>query len=118
MSISDAVIVLHKQVRSMGLDGSRPRFRFSRHYIDKSMPIREGLAKAGLKDWVFDMAWPDIKLCVDIDRFNNFEKKAKAIELGWLVYDCRQGMVTSGAAIHTIEMVHSRLVEINSREDN
>ncbi len=81
--------------------------------------IRARLKKAGLQDWRFDFAWPDLKLAVEVEggtwnggrhtRGKGFEedciKYNAAMLLGWNVARFTSGMITSGKALETIELL-------------
>lgn len=78
--------------------------------------------------WRFDFAYPDIKLAIEIEggtwtkgrhtRGAGFEadcrKYAAAMELGWNVYRCTGGMVKSGEALSTIEI----LIDMSNKRNN
>jgi len=94
-------------------------FRFSANHVGLGKGIKSRLKDAGLKDWRFDFAWPEIKLAVEVEggifvngrhsRGAGFEgdciKYGEAMKLGWNVYRCTGGMIKSGNALDTIEMM-------------
>lgn len=80
------------------------------------------------RKWLFDFAWPDLKLAVEVEGITNVGKHedgksnlgrhqtpkgyeadcvkyGAAMELGWDVYRCTPRMVKSGAAIETIQIL-------------
>lgn len=87
------------QIKSFGLLAPETEFKFH--------PKRR---------WRFDMAYPDIKLAIEIEggiwingrhsRGKGFEndciKYQEAMLLGWDIYRTTYGMITSGMAIDTI----------------
>ena len=84
--------------------------------------VRQRLKEAGLKDWRFDMAWPDLMLAVEIEGgawvggrhtrgagfAEDLRKYDAAMRLGWNVYRCDGSLVKSGHAVQTIR----HLIEI------
>ena len=91
-------------------------FAFQIKSLKLPQPVNEHLFHPTRK-WRFDFAWPDIKFAVEIEggtysngrhvRGKGFEndciKYGEAMRLGWDVYRCTGGMVTSGYAIRTVE---------------
>ena len=79
--------------------------------------LRKRLQEAGLKDWRFDFAWPDLMLAVEVEgggwiqgRHNRGEgflmdlrKYGAAQRMGWTVYRTAGELIKSGEAVHTIK---------------
>jgi hypothetical protein len=79
------------------------------------MLLRSRLAKAGLKDWRFDFAWPDLLVALEIEGSlrrgrhtspkgftEDCRKYNAATLLGWRVYRVTGDMVHSGDAINLV----------------
>ena len=104
-------------------------YRFARVAVgdEPHPPARTGLRKrlreAGLRDWMFDFAWPEHKLAVEVEggswaggrhtRGSGFaedcEKYNKAAELGWTVLRYPGGAVSDGSAVTQIERMLAKL---------
>jgi hypothetical protein len=114
------------QMRAVGLPEPVRELRFAAEYVGKGKGLRERLAAAGLKDWRFDFAWPDLMFAVEVEggtwvsgrhnRGAGFEadaiKYGEAMRLGWAVYRCTTGIIKSGQAVELIEAL------IKQREGN
>ncbi len=97
----------------------QPEYRFAAELVGLGKGLRARLAKAGLKDWRFDIAFPELKVAVEIEgggwvagRHNrgkgfseDLRKYDAAMRLGWLVYRCDTAMAMNGHALQTIEMI-------------
>jgi hypothetical protein len=69
--------------------------------------------------WRFDIAWPELMLAVEVEGGTwingrhsrgsgmeaDLEKYGEAMKLGWNVYRCSSGMIKSGKAVETIELL-------------
>ena len=103
-------------------------YRFCREIVGDQAGVRQRLKNAGLKDWRFDFAWPELKLAVEVEGITSYgrntngsmklgrhqsakgmeedlNKYCAAMRLGWNVYRCSPRMVNSGQAIKTIEIL-------------
>jgi hypothetical protein len=77
--------------------------------------------------WRFDFAWPDLKLACEVEglvgngnkgrhqtitgAMRDMEKYEAALVDGWCVYRCHAGMIKSGRALATLELVYNLLAE-------
>ena len=98
--------------------------RFCREYIDVNSKegIRNQLSQLGIKDWRFDLAWPDVKLAVECEGggwsngrhtrgqgfSNDLRKYAFAMRQGWFVYRCDRAMIDSAMAMDDIAVIYAR----------
>lgn len=81
--------------------------------------LRQRLAQAGLKDWRFDFAWPDLMLAVEVEgggwvggRHNRGEgfledlrKYQAGQRLGWTIYRTAGELIGTGETLETIEQL-------------
>ncbi|MGP4843333.1 hypothetical protein ACTXGQ_04305 [Marinobacter sp. 1Y8] len=84
--------------------------------------VKQRLRDAGLKDWRFDFAWPDLMLAVEVEgggwtggrhtRGKGFQedmvKYSEAMRLGWNIYRCDANLIKSGQALKVIEALIER----------
>lgn len=103
------------------LDNCEAEYRFAAHHAGGAgKGLRARLAIAGLSDWRFDLAWPAIKLAVEIEGgawltksrhttgsgfANDLLKYQAAMRLGWNIYRCDGAMIKSGDAVKTIQIL-------------
>lgn len=130
MSKAEEELVLH--LRAEKISGYQREYKFSRDIVGNAPGIRDRLKQAGLKDWRFDFAWPNLMLAVEVEGITSYgrnkdgsmrlgrHQSAKGIEgdldkyqaamrQGWTVYRCSPRMVKSGAAIETIKILIDQL---------
>lgn len=117
--MSNAEELLSSHFRFHGVEPAR-EYRFGAEAaggIGKG--LRERLAKAGLRDWRFDFAFPAEKVAVEVEGgawaggrhttgsgfSEDLKKYDAAMRLGWTVYRCDPAMVKSGRAIETALML-------------
>lgn len=119
IAISSLEENLSFQIKSLRLPIPEREYRFAAHHsggIGKG--LRKRLKQAGLRDWRFDFAWPDIKFAVEVEgggwssgrhtRGKGFredmEKYNAAMAFGWVIYRCDAELIKSVRAIKTIEV--------------
>ena len=109
-----------QQMRALGADeGMEPEHRFAAIAsggIGKG--VRKRLEDAGMKDWRFDFAWPDILIAVEIEGVlhkgkgrhqtvhglaGDCAKYNAATLMGWRVYRFTPAQVRSGLAYTTMQ---------------
>ena len=118
MSKLEAELAL--QIRAMKLPEPEPEYRFAAMATGGTgKGTRNRLKEAGLKNWRFDLAWPDLMLAVEIEggawirgRHNrgtgfleDLKKYGAAQRLGWTIYRTAGELITSGEALKTIEQL-------------
>lgn len=105
------------QIKALQLPTPIREFRFAADHVGLGKGIRTRLADAGLKDWRFDLAWPEQCLAVEIEGgawvhgrhtrgvgfTADLEKYHHAMRLGWTVYRCAGELIRSGEAVELIE---------------
>ena len=113
----DAAILLADHVRLAGLGAAVREYRFAAEHVGMGAGIRERLLRAGLQDWRFDLAWPDVKLACEVDggaftagrhsrgagMRSDCEKQSTAVSMGWRVLRVLPEHVKSGRALQWIE---------------
>jgi len=104
------------------------QYKFVRDVVGDGPGIRARVKEAGLKDWRFDFAWPDIKLAVEVEGgawtrgrhtrgkgfVGDMEKYNYAAVCGWTLLRFATNHLTNGYAIQMIE----RMIKEKLRNDN
>lgn len=104
------------EILAEGLPHPKLQYRFALDVIGDKKGIRDRLQQAGLKDWRFDMAWPDYKLAVEVEGgtfvngghnrgkyySDNCRKYNEATLMGWRVLRFTTDQVGSGYASATV----------------
>lgn len=95
-------------------------YRFGAHACGGTgKGLRQRLKDAGLKDWRFDFAFPDLRIAIEVEgggwvqgrhtRGKGFHddlvKYQAAMRLGWSVYRCDSMLVKNGEALKTIKIL-------------
>lgn len=97
-------------------------YRFVAEMIGGGRGLKQRLQNAGLQDWRFDFAYPDLKLAIECEggtwangrhsRGAGYEgdcrKYNAAILHGWRVLRFTSGMIASGEAVRVIERAIDR----------
>ena len=110
---------LARDIRADKLPKPEREYRFAAHHVGMGRNIRERLINAGLRDWRFDFAYPEIMLAIECEggifsggrhtRGKGYEedlfKYNAAMMLGWDVCRFSGGMVKSGNAVDFIKQV-------------
>ena len=105
------------QIQALGIHQPEREYRFCAHKVGLGGGIRARLSEAGLKDWHFDFAWPDILFAVEVDGgawVNGGHNTGKgstrdklkghhAVSQGWQLYRCDADLIKSGLAAMLIE---------------
>lgn len=105
------------QLRALKVPAFECEYRFAAQHVGPGRGLRDRLRDAGLKDWRFDFAWPDLKLAAEVEggafvggrhtRGAGFTEDIKkyhcAMSLGWTVYRCDSRLITSGDAASLLQ---------------
>lgn len=111
---------LYRQLWIAGLPTPHREYRFGAEAAGgPGKGLRKRLAEAGLKDWRFDMAWPNLMLAVEIEGgawvggrhtrgkgfLEDLRKYDAAQRLNWTIYRTAGELIKSGEALRTIEQL-------------
>lgn len=116
MSNSALEAELAFQIRAYKLPVPHREFHFAAMHVGTGRGIRNRLRAAGLKDWRFDFAWPDLMLAVEVEGvtpeggghqkiagfLGDIEKYHHAQRLGWTIYRTSGPLIKSGDAVRLI----------------
>lgn len=109
---------LYRQLWIAGMPTPEREYRFGAAAAGgPGKGLRARLAEAGLKDWRFDMAWPNLMLAVEVEGgawvggrhtrgkgfLEDLRKYQAAQMMGWTVYRTAGELIKSGEAVNTIE---------------
>ncbi|MCP4364100.1 MAG: hypothetical protein GY800_02220 [Planctomycetes bacterium] len=121
--MSDLELKLGRQLQLLGVSEYVPEYRFAAHHVGLGYGLRKRLALAELRDWRFDMAWPERRFAVEIEGgawVNGRHTRGKGFEddlvkyhhgkrLGWDIYRCSGKLIDSGeAAILICDVLKTR----------
>ena len=121
--MSELVETIRFQIKAVGLTEPVMEYPFCHEIVKPGPGIRKRLQEKGLKNWRFDLAWPELKLAVECEggaftsgghtRGPGFRsdmiKYGTAMYYGWTVYRCDMKMIKTGLAIKHVEKLHSKL---------
>ena len=105
------------QIQALGIHQPEREYRFCALKVGLGDGIRARLSQAGLQDFRFDFAWPDIMFAVEVDGGSwvggghntgkgSTRDKLKghhAVSQGWELYRCDADLIKSGLAAMLIE---------------
>lgn len=131
MSKAEATLALHLQAdeRTKRWPWER-EYRFAAHATGGTgKGCRQRIRQAGLRDWRFDFALPELGIAVEVEggawvqgrhtRGAGFEgdlrKYDAAARLGWTVYRCDPRMIRSGHAVETVAILVEQAIEQRQR---
>ncbi|MEM1113256.1 MAG: hypothetical protein AAGI11_15195 [Pseudomonadota bacterium] len=120
---------LARQMASTAIPAPIPQYKFCAQHVGAGPGVVSRLRQAGLKNWVFDFAWPQFKFAVEVDgggwvggghntgqgSARDKQKGHDATRLGWTVYRCDADLIHSGRSLLLIE---SRLMDYQARAGN
>ena len=107
------------QCKEARLPPPEAEYRFAAEAVGKHKGMRKRLQERGLKDWRFDLAWPEHMVALEIEgggwvrgrhtRGKGFaediRKYLSANCMGWNVCRCDVAMVRSGMAIEALRVL-------------
>jgi hypothetical protein len=108
------------QIRALKLPEPEREYRFAAIATGGiGAGVRQRVKAAGLKDWRFDFAWPDLMIAVEVEggawvggrhtRGEGFladlRKYEAAQRMGWTIYRTAGELIKSGNAVATIELL-------------
>lgn len=111
---------LYRQIWITGLPAPHREYRFGAAAAGgPGKGLRARLAEAGLKDWRFDFAWPDLMLAVEVEGgawvggrhtrgkgfLEDLRKYQAAQQMGWTIYRTAGELIKSGEAVSTVEQL-------------
>lgn len=113
----EKLLALH--IFAAGLPVPQREYRWAAEHVKLGRGVRERLKGAGLQDWRFDFAWPELMVAMEVDggtwsrgrhvRGKGFEgdcRKCNEAQLrGWCVLRVTTDMVASGEARDLLERV-------------
>lgn len=127
MSKAEATLALHIQADERLRRWPWEReYRFGAHACGgPGKGLRARLEAAGLRDWRFDFALPELRLAVEVEgggwsggrhtRGGGFAEDLRkydaAARLGWTVYRCDPSMIRAGHAVETIAILVEQVCE-------
>lgn len=109
---------LKRQIWISGLPTPEAEYRFGAEAAGgPGKGLRRRLEAAGLKDWRFDFAWPDLMLAVEVEGgawvggrhtrgkgfVEDLKKYQEAQRLGWTIYRTAGELIKTGEAVQTIK---------------
>lgn len=117
MSKSELEYTLIGQIKCAGLPVPEHGYRWAAELVGKGRGVRARLKMNDLRDWEFDLAWPERKLAVEVDGgiwtqgahvrgagYTSGCEKANAAQLyGWRVLRIVPQWIESGEALNLIE---------------
>lgn len=119
MSAIEETLALH--IRAAKLPEPVREYRFAAEHVGAGKGSKQRLIDAGLRDFRFDFAWPELRVAVEVDggmyikgghtsgtgASRDREKDDQAMRLGWSIYRCTPAMIKRGRAVETIEILLS-----------
>lgn len=115
--MSHLVDTLLLHIRANDILAPVTEYRFAAELLGTGKGLRRRLQDAGLQDWRFDLAWPDLMLAAEVDgatwaggrhtRGKGYEGDCRKVNaatvLGWRVLRFTGDMVESGEAVGMIQ---------------
>ena len=111
---------LYRQMWITGLPVPEREYRFGAAAAGgPGKGLRARLLEAGLKDWRFDFAWPNLMLAVEVEGgawvggrhtrgkgfLEDLRKYQEAQTMGWTIYRTAGELIKSGEAVETVRQL-------------
>ncbi len=115
-----------KLTRKEGIENLHRSFELSIKNVGLPSPVKEYRFHP-TKRWLFDYAWPDIMLAVELETMNAnhrivkfdrfYEKYREALRMGWIVLRFPPSLIESGVACAETKAAFSHQTLNKKKED-
>lgn len=110
--MSNLELTLEQHLRWTKVPPAQREYQFAAQHVGPGPGVKKRLQLAGLKNWRFDFAWPEVMFAVEVEGGGwtggrhttgagfrgDMDKYHHAMRLGWFIYRCDAELIMSGAA--------------------